>query len=188
MIQWVAKAEEQSVGEAESTARATARGWGESPTLRLTLIFALVLLLVGVAGAGALALLRHAMRTPAADDVAQIICTAYENQDYGLMLDQIDPKPIPPNNVGTFDSAAQDALQGTLHGVDASYGRVTACKYTHQAFANPPDRTRREYSFEMDRTKGRKQATFTTLLTIIQQPDGQWKVTRDSNIIGAPAP
>jgi hypothetical protein len=55
-------------------------------TLRVTLLLALLLLLIGAAGAGAMALLQHAIRPPTSDDIAQLVCTTYTTQNYDPLL------------------------------------------------------------------------------------------------------
>jgi hypothetical protein len=54
--------------------------------LRVTLALALLLLVGGIISAIGASLLQQALRTPTADDIAQRVCTAYQRQDYDLLL------------------------------------------------------------------------------------------------------
>src|SRR5262249_19691014 len=161
---------------------------GRSPKLskkrlrfRVTLLLALLLLLLGLAGAEGAVLLQHALRMPSADDIAQRVCTIYLRQDYDLLLDQIDPTPLPPVHSDPFNAEARRALLDQLKNLDASAGKVKRCGYEALAFdtgAQPPP-LQRQYLFTMERN-----ATYTTVMTLARQSDGSWKVSRDSNFLG----
>ncbi|MBF6591975.1 MAG: hypothetical protein IVW57_15810 [Ktedonobacterales bacterium] len=151
--------------------------------LRAALALAVLLMLVGVAGGGALKLLRYAMRTPTADDTAQIICTAYRQQNYDLLLQRIDSTPVPPANTGAFDA---NALRARLQVLDTSQGTVSSCAYRQLDFgttATTPGAL--QYTFAMRRARAANE--FDLIMTLIYESDGTWKVSRASNFTGLPA-
>jgi hypothetical protein len=151
----------------------------------VTLTLALLLLLLGLAGAKSVALLQDALRTPSADDIAQRACTIYQRQDYNFLLDQIDPTPLPPAYPNPFDANARHALLDQLESLDASVGKVTQCSYRALTFDNNDQSSQanqRQYVFTMERS-----TTYTTVMTLARQPDGSWKISRDSNFFGGPA-
>lgn len=143
--------------------------------LRVTIVLALLLILVGVAAAGAVRLLEHAMRAPTADDTAQLVCTAFQHQDYSLLLQQIDPAPVPPAASDKFDATI---LRQQLMSLDASQGVVTSCRYNQlNTNVNPL-----QYDYTLRRA--RTTAPITLLVLIQHESDGTWKVSRGSNLIG----
>lgn len=146
-------------------------------TLRVTIALALLLLLVGIAGAGALKLLVHAMRLPTAADTAQTVCTAFQRQDYNLLLQQIDPSPVPGGSTSTFNGSA---LRTQLVGLDANEGTVSSCKYIQIGSSVHPA----QYSFTLQRTHTK--ATTSLVIYIIQEPDGSWKLRSDSELANPP--
>lgn len=154
-------------------------------TLQLTVVLAVVLLLLGEAGGGSLSLLRYAMREPSADDVAQLVCNAYERQDYTLLIAHIDPEPASPDNTGTFDATAKDGLRTQLQTLDSSAGKVTKC--TEKSFsvsntsAQTPDQI--QYAFVMTRAN-KPEKPFNTLMTLVRVADKGWLVSRNSNFLG----
>jgi hypothetical protein len=167
---------------AETPARRAASSVGRT-RLRVTLALALALVAAGLGAAEAATLLQRALRTPTADDIAQRICTAYERQDYDLLLSQIDPTPIPPAVPGPFDAGAKAALVGELRAEDGSAGPVTQCSYKVLVVNAPaPPADQRQYFFSMQRG-----VLYTSLMTLARQHDDTWLIQRDSNFLGAPA-
>jgi len=159
--------------------------------LRLTLALALALLLIGAAGAESAVLLERALRIPTAADIAQRVCTAYQRQDYDLLLDQIDPAPVPGMS-GPFDRNAKNTLVSQLKALDAQAGAVTSCTYTELAAGQASGQAaqqqvpaRRQFLFSMKRARG---SLYTAPMTLLQQADGGWKVSRASSFIGGTAP
>lgn len=149
--------------------------------LRATLLLAVLLALVGVAGGGALKLLQHAMRVPTADDTAQLVCTAYSQQNYDLLLQQIDPAPVPPANTTTFDA---NALRAQLKSLDASQGDVSACTYKQLDFSNiTVGNNALQYAFTLHRTHASKE--FDLIMTLMRESNGTWKISRASNFTGS---
>lgn len=153
-----------------------AAGASAGTTLRMTIVLALLLLLVGVAGAGALKLLVHAMRPPTAADTAQVTCTAFQRQDYALLIQQVDPAPVPPANL-PFNGTT---LRTQLASLDTTYGTVTSCRYIKIGAGDNPA----QFSFTLQRAR----ATSTTSLVmyIVQKPDGSWKIRSDSELANPP--
>lgn len=148
--------------------------------LRATLLLAMLFLLVGVAGGSALKLLQHAMRVPTADDTAQLICTAYSQHNYDLLIQQIDPAPVAPANTGNFDAKA---LRDQLTSLDASQGGVSTCTYRQLDFSNiSVGNNALQYTFAMHRTHASKE--FDLIMTFVHESDGTWKVSRASNFTG----
>lgn len=170
---------EDVVGSAAGTAAPKKTDSGGAPggtTLRVTILLALLLVLVGVAGAGALNLLEHAMRLPTADDTAQLVCTAFQRQDYSLLIQQIDPTPVPPGASEPFDPAT---LRSQLTALDANEGTVKSCTYTK---LNTGAATPLQYTYTLHRS--RLAAPITLIVLMQQVQDGTWKITRGSNLIG----
>jgi hypothetical protein len=158
-----------------------------SATLRLTLLLMIVLLALGVVGLASLSLLHFSTQTSplTQDETVQRICTAYQTQNYDLLVAQIDPSPIPPAITGPFSDAAKQALIGELKALDASDGPVTQCQVRRLTFNNlPPDPTRTQYEFTITRADALKQ--FTLMMTLVRQSDGSWKIARNSNFLGTP--
>ncbi len=157
-------------------------------TLQLTVVFAIVLLLLGEAGGSSLSLLRYAMREPTADDIAQLVCNAYEHQDYNLLISHIDPDPAPPESLGTFDANAKDQLRTQLQTLDSSAGKVTKCTEKSFSFgttsATAPDHV--QYAFIMTR-ESKPDKPFNTLMTLVQVSNSGWMVSRNSNFVGTQA-
>lgn len=153
--------------------------------LQLTIVLAMVLLLLGGAGGGSLSLLRYAMREPTADDVAQLVCNAYEKQDYALLIAHIDPTPAPPDNAGSFDANAKDQLRTQLQTLDSSAGKVTKCTEKSFSFGNTSAATPNQvqYAFIMTR-ENKPDKPFNTLMTLTQVPGKGWLVSRNSNFLG----
>lgn len=146
-------------------------------TLRMTIVLALLLAAVGVAGAGALKLLVHAMRPPTADDTAQLICTAFQRQDYTLLIQQIDTTPVPPAASSPLNGTA---LRAQLTGLDSSDGTVTSCKYVKIGTSDTPA----QYSFTLQRAHA---ATLTSLVVyLVREADGSWKIRSDSELANPP--
>ena len=153
-------------------------------TLRVTLLLALLLLLIGAAGAGAMALLQHAIRPPTSDDIAQLVCTTYTTQNYDPLLAAIDPTAVPPAATGPFDATAQNTLRKTLQSLDTGSGVVTSCSYSGPVFADPSnDKSQRRYIFTMQRAHHNGPLTMPMIFTV--QPDGGWKISRGSDFSGA---
>lgn len=154
-----------------------AAGVRAGTTLRVTIVLALLLLLIGVAGAGALKLLVHAMRPPTSADTAQLVCTAFQRQDYPLLIQQIDTAPVPPATTGRFDAAA---LSAQLANLDATDGTVTACKYIKIGANDNPA----QYSFTLQRSRAK---SLTSLVVyVIHESDGSWKIRSDSELANPP--
>lgn len=153
--------------------------------LQLTVVFAIVLLLLGEAGGSSLWLLRYAMRTPTADDIAQLVCNAYEHQDYNLLITHIDPTAAPPDNLGDFDSNARDQLRTQLQTLDSSAGKATKCTEKSFTVSNTSGVTPNQvqYGFIMTR-ENNPDKPFNTLMTLVQVPGKGWMVSRNSNFIG----
>lgn len=148
--------------------------------LRSILLLAVLLMLVGFAGASALKLLQYAMRVPTADDTAQLVCTAYSQHNYDLLLQQIDSAPVPPANSGAFN---QTALRSQLTSLDASQGDVTRCTYKQLDFNNiSASNTALQYAFVMHRAHASKE--FDLIMTFVHESDGTWKISRASNFTG----
>ena len=161
--------------------------------LRLTLALALALLLIGAAGAESVTLLQWAMRVPTASDIAKLVCTAYQRQDYDLLLAQIDPAPEPPQMPAAFDLNAKSALVDQLKALDAQAGASTSCTYTELAAnapqapngqAKPQSPAQIQFIFSMKRAHG---GLYTAPMTLVQQVDGGWKVSRASSFTGTVA-
>jgi hypothetical protein len=150
--------------------------------LRVTLALALLLMVGGVIAAIGASLLQQALRIPTADDIAQRVCTAYQRQDYDLLLAQIDPAPIPPAVPGPFDAAARNALEDQLRALDAAAGAVTHCSYKELTGGARQPADQRHYFYSMQR-----HVLYTMAMSLTSQPDGSWKLTRDSDFIGGPA-
>jgi hypothetical protein len=151
--------------------------------LRLTLLLALLLLLVGLAGAGALRLLLHAMRPPTADDTAQLVCTAFTQQNYDLLVAQVDPAPVPPAATGRFDA---NALRTQLTTLDGAQGKVTTCSYKQLAFSNlASGGTSLQYIFTIHRAQ--TSAPVSLVMILVHEADGSWKLSRGSDFLGNPA-
>ncbi|MGH2514710.1 MAG: hypothetical protein ACRDHP_03560 [Ktedonobacterales bacterium] len=171
---------EDGVGGATGTAsprKAATAGARAGTTLRVTIVLALLLLIVGVAGGGALKLLVHAMRLPTAADTAQIVCTAFQGQNYSLLLQQVDPAPVSGAGSGTFDGAA---LRAQLTSLDASVGKVTSCSYIKIGTnVNPA-----QYSFTLQRAHAK--STTSLVIYIIQEAGGTWKLRSDSELANPP--
>lgn len=151
--------------------------------LRVTLALLLALTVSGLAATEGAVLLERALRTPSADDIAQRICTAFLDQNYDLLVSQIDPATIAPNVNTPWDAHAQAALVAQLNTEDEALGRVTQCTYKAFAFGNGPQAaTTRQYLFSMQRTK-----LYSTGMNLVRQGDGSWLIARDSDFLGVPA-
>ncbi len=145
---------------------------------RVTLLFAVILLALGFAGAGALRLLQHAMRTPSDADLAQLVCTAYQTQNYDVLIQQIDPKPAPPAT-GSFDAAG---LKNQLRELDSTYGHVTSCTYGRLAYSNTPaDSNLAQYSFKVQRAHLPQAGGM--LMTFVRTQGSIWKISRISAFV-----
>lgn len=190
-IQWEgvvageAGAPPKNAGNPRTSATSAAERGGSA--LRATLLLAVLLALVGVAGGGALNLLQHAMRVPTADDTAQLVCTAYSQQNYDLLLQQIDPAPVPPSNTGAFDA---NALRSQLKSLDASQGDVASsgttpgCTYKQLDFSNiSVGNNALQYAFTLHRAHASKD--FNLIMTLVRESDGTWKISRASNFTGS---
>lgn len=145
--------------------------------LRVTLALAILLMATGIAGAYAASLLQTALKPPTSEDMAQLVCTAYIHQNYDLLIQQIDTTPAPPAT-GPFDAAA---LRKQLRGADASEGTVRSCTYARLPNATA-SATSIQYAFSMHRS--RLTATIGAVMTIVRQPDGTWKISRNSDFLG----
>jgi hypothetical protein len=175
-------AQESPAGRAQGTQGGRASIDVGRLRLRVTLALALLLLVGGVISAIGASLLQQALRTPTADDIAQRICTAYQRQDYDLLLAQIDPTPIPPAVPGPFDAAARNALESQLRALDAVARDVTQCSYKELAAGARQPADQRHYLYSMQRG-----VLYTMAMSLTSQPDGSWKLTRDSDFLGGPA-
>jgi len=148
--------------------------------LRVTLALLLALTVSGLAATEGAVLLERALRTPSADDIAQRICTAFLDQNYDLLVSQIDPAMIAPNVNTPWDAHAQAALMAQLHTEDEALGRVTQCTYKAFAFGSGPQAaTTRQYLFSMQRAK-----LYSTGMNLDRQGDGSWLIARDSDFLG----
>ncbi len=166
----------KAAGKAAKPAAAERSG----SALRSMLLLAVLLTLVGLAGGGALKLLQHAMRVPTADDTAQLVCTAYSQYNYDLLIQHIDPAPVAPSNTGTFDPTT---LRDQLKSLDASQGNVSTCTYKQLDFSNiSVGNNALQYTFTMHRTHASKE--FDLVMTLVHESDGTWKVSRASNFTG----
>lgn len=155
-------------------------------TVQLTLALIVVLLLLGAAGGGSLALLQYAMRQPTAADIAQRVCTAYQTQNYDLLVAQIDPTPIPPNNLSDFASA-RSVLVAQLRSLDASAGQVTSCSQKCLTYpGTAPNPNQQQCAFVMTRSRTPAKP-FNTLMTLVHGSNAGWRVARNSNFIGSQA-
>ncbi|HLZ24264.1 MAG TPA: hypothetical protein VKQ30_19295 [Ktedonobacterales bacterium] len=163
--------------EAAAPKKTAAAGASAGTKLRVTIVLALLLVAVGVAGAGALKLLVHAMRPPTADDTAQIVCTAFQRQDYPLLVQQIDTAPVPPATGGPLDVTA---LRAQLASQDTAYGKVVSCKYIRIGTSGNPA----QYAFNLQRAHAK---SLTSLVVyIVREPDGSWKIRSDSELANPP--
>ncbi|MGZ3601676.1 MAG: hypothetical protein ACXWQ5_18750 [Ktedonobacterales bacterium] len=154
-------------------------------TLQLTVLLAIVLLLLGEAGGSSLSLLRYAMRESTADDIAQLVCHAYEKQDYALLIAHVDPAPAPPDNVGAFDATAKGQLRTQLQTLDASAGKVTKCTEKSFRFGDTSAGTEKQvqYAFIMTRANN-PDKPFNTLMTLVNVSGKGWLISRNSNFLG----
>ncbi len=132
-----------------------------------------------------MSLLQHALRVPTSDDVAQLVCTAYQSQNYDVLLSVIDPTPVPPAQTTAFDSAARSALTTTLKNLDASAGDVTSCAYQEPRSSNVPQ-TGATLQYVLTMRRAHVTTDIVMLITLRRQPDGGWKVSRDSDFTGIP--
>jgi hypothetical protein len=142
-------------------------------------------LLIGAAGAGAMQLLQHAMRTPTADDAAQLVCTAYTTQSYDTLLSVVDPTPVPPTQAGSFDAAAKVSLANALKELDAGSGDVTSCSYKQLKFNNLAQ-TGPTLQYILTMRRANVTVDISMQIKLVRQPDGSWKVSRDSDFTGIP--
>ncbi len=150
--------------------------------LRVALALALALMLVGLASTEGAVLLQRALRTPSADDIAQRICTAYQTENYSLLVNQIDPATIPPNVTTPWDAQAQAALADQLHTEDAALGKVTRCSYSALTVTGGQQAaTLRQYHFLLQRAK-----LYSTAMNLKRQSDGSWLIARDNDFLGVP--
>jgi len=166
-----------SATSAEAPKKTPAAGASAGTTLRVTIMLALLLLLVGVAGDAALKLLEHAMRPPTADDTAQLVCTAFQRQDYTLLIQQVDTTPVPPATSGPLDVTA---LRTQLANLDTSDGKVTSCKYIKINSTDNPA----QYSFTLQRAHAKSLTGL--VIYIVHEPDGTWKIRSDSELANPP--
>jgi hypothetical protein len=125
------------------------------------------------------------MRTPTADDAAQLICTAYATQSYDTLLSIVDPTPVPPTQTGPFDAAAKTALTNALKDLDAGSGNVTSCSYKQLKFNNIAQTgSPLQYILTMRRTN--VTVDISMQINLVRQPDGTWRVSRGSDFTGIP--
>ena len=169
-----------NAGRAAKAGSAVAAEQRSGSALRSVLLLAVLLMLVGFAGGSALKLLQYAMRVPTADDTAQLVCTAYSQHNYDLLLQHIDSAPVPPANSGAFNPTA---LRSQLISLDASQGDVSHCSYKQLNFNNiSASNTALQYAFVMQRTHASKE--FDLIMTVVHESDGTWKISRASNFTG----
>jgi hypothetical protein len=150
----------------------------------LTLLFMIVLLALGTVGLASLSLFQFGARTSAQQDTLQRICTAYQTQNYDLLVAQIDPTPIPPAVPDPFTDAAKQAILSELQALDTSAGTVTQCQAHRLVFASvSADPTHVPYGFTLIRARDpSKQISLT--MTLVRQSNGDWKIARDSDFLG----
>ena len=163
--------------------------------LGLFLVLVISLLLLGVAGAGSYALLLQVTAAPTVTDIAERVCTAYTTQNYQLLINQIDPTPIPgatplPGGAspsGPFDANAKNQLVSELQTLDVNYGPVVNCQQ-HQLVngSGVADTSNSaQFIFLMHRSDT-PNVTYSCLMNFVRQ-SGNWMVTRDSNFTGTPS-
>lgn len=151
-----------------------------SPALAITLALAVALALVGVEAVRAGELLQHAMHVVVApSDIARATCTAFTSQNYALLTQQIDPTPVPPANSDAFNPAA---VQTQLRSIDKIEGPAQHCE-VGQFTANG---TTGQYSVTLQRAN--HPGTIALVLILRQQRDGSWRISRETNLAGTPAP
>lgn len=157
---------------------------GDSPrgrsTLIVTVALAALLALTGFGAVRAAELLQHAMHilvTPT--DLARTTCTAYTTQNYALLTQQIDPTPIPPANSDTFNPAA---VSTQLRAIDKIQGATQRCDIG----AFDANGTTGQYHFTLRRSQA--SGAIALVLILREQSDGSWKISRETNFGGTPAP
>jgi hypothetical protein len=179
-----------------------ARVSSASPTLRLALVFALLLLALGVAAGASVSLLVRAIAgpppvtqpsgsaggTPVVEDIGNQVCDAYVTQKYDALVRLIDPAPVPRTAAGTFNAAAQAALEAELKARDNSPGKVTKCTSSGPTPGTGAAEGKSIFKLVMTRTLDQKVTNFTQTIIAIKQADGSFKIERDSDFLGIPAP
>ena len=179
-----------------------ARVSSASPALRLALVFALLLLALGVAAGASVSLLVHAIAgpppvaqpasgaggKPAVEDIGNQVCDAYVTQKYDALVSLIDPTPVPPTATGAFNAAAQTALMTELKAIDDKTGKVTKCTSSGPTSGTGATEGKSIYKLVMTRTLDQKLTSFTHTIIAIRQADGSFKIERDSDFLGIPAP
>lgn len=179
-----------------------ARVSSASPTLRLALVFALLLLALGVAAGASVSLLVHAIAgpppaaqlagsagdKPAVEDIGNQVCDAYVTQKYDALVRLIDPAPVPPTASGAFNAAAQAALEAELKARDNSPGKVTKCTSSGPTPGTGAAEGKSIFKLVMTRVLNQKLTSFTHTIIAIKQTDGSFKIERDSDFLGIPAP
>jgi hypothetical protein len=143
----------------------------------LTLV--LLLTLIGLAGGIAVRFLIHAMRPQTTDDLAQLVCTAFEQQNYDLLTQRIDPRPVPPTATGAFDPTA---LRSQLKTLDSQAGDVTACDYQRLRYSTVSGASNKlQYAYTLRRAH--TSGTLSMLIIIQSDGSGGYTISRASNFI-----
>src|SRR5262249_33941593 len=92
------------------------------PVLAMTLTLALIFLILGEAAYQAEQLLEHALHPQTSADVAALVCTSLQTQNYAQLTSKVEPEPTPTNS-------KTPTLADQLRGIDGSKGKVTTCTY-----------------------------------------------------------
>jgi len=141
---------------------------------RVTLALIVLLVLVGYAGGGAVKFLIYAMRPPTADDVAQLVCTTLKTQNYDLLIQKINPAPVPPEATGPFNPAA---IRTQLQSFDAQGGKVTSCSYMRLRYASVSGSTNNlQYAYTLRRA--RTSGPLSMVVIIQSDGNGGWDISR----------
>jgi hypothetical protein len=150
--------------------------------LRILSISLVLAVLVGFTGYGAVRaaeLLQRATRPPANPaDLAATACTAYVTQNYALLTAQVDPTPVPPANSDPFNPAV---IQTQLRSLDKIQGIVQRCDPGHFSAIGSGG----QFPLTLQRTRVGTPVTVTLILR--SQPDGTWKISRETSFAGTPA-
>ncbi|MFI5273391.1 MAG: hypothetical protein ACHQ4H_10215 [Ktedonobacterales bacterium] len=149
------------------------------PAIRVTLALMSTLLVLGGLGAGSFLLLTYAQRPTTQDDLAQRVCTAYQTRNYDLLVANVDPTPIKPAAPGAFTAAAQKAITTNLQALDAQSGAVTQCHFSTLGVLAAGHQ---HVGFDLTRAHSAKTSL---VMDFVHQPDGQWKIARDSQFTPA---
>lgn len=147
---------------------------------RVTIALIVVLLALGALGAGSLWALNGvqlAAPTSSQDQLAGRVCTAYQTRNYDSLIANIDPTPVPPTQITSFNDAAKKSLTTNLQAQDSQNGPVTRCTFQQISAVAA---SHLHYGFNMTRAKGRQS---TQVMDFVQEKDGTWKIARDSQFL-----